>query len=67
MSSINERSAQYQRLASEAAATLDAKLQNIRRDEDAGDISTREAADERITVMTEHLDRLRLLRQEYLS
>jgi hypothetical protein len=26
----------------------------------------REAADERITVMTEHLNRLRLLREEYL-
>lgn len=57
----------YNRLAVEASERRDAQLANIRKDQDAGDITVREAADERITVMSEHLNRLRLLRQEYLD
>ncbi len=57
----------YLALVAEATAVLDDQLGRIRADCDRGDISVREAADERITVMTEHLDRLRLLRAEYLD
>lgn len=67
MSSINERSEQYQRLASEAATKLDDQLTRIRADLGRGAISVRESADERVQVLQEHLDRLRLLREEYLS
>ncbi len=67
MSSINERSEQYQRLASEAATKLDDQLARIRADLGRGAISVRESADERVQVLQEHLDRLRLLREEYLS
>ena len=67
MSSINERSEQYQRLASEAATKLDDQLARIRADLERGAISVREAADERVQVLQDHLDRLRLLREEYLS
>lgn len=61
------RIAAYNRLVAEAAERLDAQLASVRRDYDAGEITVIEAADERITVMTEHLNRLRLLRQEYLG
>ena len=61
------RIAAYNRLVTEAAERLDAQLASVRRDYDAGEITVIEAADERITVMTEHLNRLRLLRQEYLG
>jgi len=57
----------YNDLVSEAGDTLSVKLANIRRDEDAGDITVREAADERIAVMSQHLTRLRLLREEFLG
>jgi hypothetical protein len=50
----------------EASECLDQQLSNLRRDSDAGEITVRETADERITVMMEHLNRLRLLREEYL-
>ncbi len=61
------RVGRYNDLIAQASDRLDQQLANIRRDQDAGDITVREAADERITVMTEHLNRLRLLREEYLG
>jgi hypothetical protein len=61
------RVGRYNDLIAEASARLDTQLANIRRDHDAGDITVIEAADERIIVMTEHLNRLRLLREEYLQ
>ena len=63
----SDRIDRYNELASEAFTRLDAQLANIRRDQDARRITVREAADERITVMTEHLNRLRLLREEHLG
>jgi hypothetical protein len=66
MSSFNEQHAKYNELAAEAAATLDDQLARIRHDQDEGTITIREAADERVQVMQEHLDRLRLLAAEYL-
>jgi hypothetical protein len=64
---MNDRSEQYQWLASEAAAALDDQLARIRADQERGAISVREAADQRVQALQEHLDRLRLLREEYLS
>jgi hypothetical protein len=52
-------------LVVEASARLDAQLANVRRDCDAGDITVREAADERVLVLEEHLSRLAGLREEY--
>jgi hypothetical protein len=46
---------------------LTGQLANTRNDQDVGDITVREAADERIQVMEELLERLRLLREQYLS
>ncbi len=66
MSSFNEQHAKYNQLAAEAAATLDDQLARIRRDQDEGTITIREGADERVQVLQEHLDRLRLLREEFL-
>lgn len=62
-----DRITQYNDLVAEASARLDVQLANIRRDQEAGEITVREAADERISVLTEHLNRLRLLREEYLD
>jgi hypothetical protein len=57
----------YLGLVAEAGTTLDDQLKRIRDDYERREIDIREAADERIQVMTEHLDRLRLLRAEFLS
>ena len=68
MNSIHEdRTGRYWELASRAADELDERLAAIRRDHDAGEISTIEAADERVQVLEEHLARLRALRREYLD
>jgi hypothetical protein len=64
---MNDRSEQYQWLASEAATALDDQLARIRADQERGAINVREAADQRVRALEEHLDRLRLLREEYLS
>jgi hypothetical protein len=47
------RIAGYNNLVTEAAERLDAQLASIRRDYCAGDIAVIDAADERITVLTE--------------
>ena len=57
----------YSQLVEEAGRLLDAELSRIRKGCDEGAITIREAADERIKVMTEHLDKLRELRDEFLS
>jgi uncharacterized protein (DUF885 family) len=57
----------YSHLVEEAGRLLDEQLSRIREDCDAGTITIRQAADERIKVMTEHLDKLRELRDEFLS
>jgi hypothetical protein len=57
----------YSHLVEEAGQLLDDQLTRIRKDSDAGTMTIREAADERIKVMTEHLDRLRELRDQFLS
>ncbi len=66
MASINEQHVKYNELAAEAAARLDDQLARIRHDQDDGTITLRGAADERVQVMQEHLDTLRLLGEEYL-
>ncbi|MGO8957575.1 MAG: hypothetical protein ACLQFR_09435 [Streptosporangiaceae bacterium] len=63
----DQRALAYAQHVSDAADRLDEQLASIRRDQDAGDITVREAADERVQVLGEHLDRLRLLRAEYLD
>ena len=45
---------------------LDGALADIRAQEAAGKLTTREFADRRIAVLEAHLTRLRLLRAEYL-
>jgi hypothetical protein len=57
----------YSHLVDEAGSLLDDQLSRIRKDCDDGTMTIREAADERIKVMTEHLDKLRELRDEFLS
>ena len=56
----------YSKLVGQSCARLTEQLANIRKDQDAGDITVREAADERIQVMEEHLERLRRLREQHL-
>ena len=46
---------------------LDAILASIRRRQDEGTITTREAADERVVVLETHLASVRQLRQRYLG
>lgn len=62
-----EQPSRYWQLATEAASNLEERLAAISRDFDAGEISTIDAANERIRILEEHLARLRLLREEYLG
>jgi hypothetical protein len=57
----------YSHLVEEAGRVLDDQLSRIRKDCDEGTITIRQAADERIKAMTEHLDKLRELRDDFLS
>ena len=57
----------YSHLVEEAGRLLDEQLTRIRTDCDESAITIREAADERIKVMTEHLEKLRELRDQFLS
>jgi hypothetical protein len=62
-----DRISQYNQLANEEAGRLDAALTGIRASQDSGELSVRQAADARVAVLEEHLNRLRLLRDEYLG
>ena len=62
-----DRVDRYNELVAEEAARLTATIAGIRDDEAAGHLTTREAADNRIAVLEAHLNRLRLLRTEYLG
>jgi len=57
----------YYQLVTEEARRLDGALAGIRADEAAGELPTREAADNRIAVLEADLTSLRLLREEYPS
>ena len=61
-----DRITQYNQLLAVEASRLDGALADIRAQEGAGELTTREAADKRIAVLEAHLSRLRLLRAGYL-
>jgi hypothetical protein len=61
-----DRITQYNQLLAVEASRLDGALADIRAQEAAGKLTTREAADKRIAVLEAHLTRLRLLRAGYL-
>ena len=61
-----DRITQYNQLLAAEAGSIDGALADIRAQEGAGKLTTREAADKRIAVLEAHLTRLRLLRAEYL-
>jgi hypothetical protein len=63
---IPERERYFQ-LVEEARRRLESQLDRIWNDYNEGTITVREAADARIQVMTEHLARLKQLRDEFLS
>ena len=50
-----------------ADRSVDAQISAIRRREDAGELTSKEAADVRIEALESHLARLRRLRQEHLG
>lgn len=57
----------YFHLVEEAGRLLENQLDRIWNDSNEGTITIRAAADQRIQVMTEHLARLKQLRDEFLS
>jgi hypothetical protein len=57
----------YSHLVEEAGRLLDDQLARIRKECDEGTITMREAADARIQVMSEHLTKLKELRDEFLA
>jgi hypothetical protein len=63
----DSRIALYNQLVTEAGERLDGALADIRGSQDAGELSVRDAADARVAVLEEHLNRLKLLRAEYLD
>ncbi len=68
MSSIDdERRDRYWRAVEDQDKLIDERLAGIRRKEDAGELTPREAADERITAMEAHLEAVQELRRTYLG
>jgi hypothetical protein len=62
-----DRIPRYNELVAEAGDRLDGTLADIVRSQDAGELTVREAANNRVAILEEHLNRLRLLRDEYLG
>jgi hypothetical protein len=62
-----ERRSRYHIEAEAEDKRLTDRLAAIRSREDAGKITTRQAADERIAAMEHHLEALRQLRERYLE
>lgn len=68
MSSMEEeRRSRYYIEAEAGDRRLAERLAAIRSREDAGTIATRQAADERIAVMEQHLEAVRELRRRHLD
>jgi len=67
MSDMIPERERYFQLVEEARRLLESQLDRIWNDSNEGTITVREAADARIQVMTEHLNRLKQLRDEFLS
>jgi hypothetical protein len=67
MSDMIPEGDRYFHLVEEARKLLESQLDRIWNDSNEGTITVREAADARIQVMTEHLARLKQLRDEFLS
>lgn len=68
MSSMPENVASgYTEAAEREDRRLDERIADIRRRQDAGELTVREAADERITAMETHLGTIRRLRVEHFG
>jgi len=63
---VSDHSAYYHAVTAEDER-LCATLAAIRADQDAGHLTVREAADNRIAVLETHLDRCQELRRKYLG
>jgi hypothetical protein len=63
----NARIAVYNKLVTDEGERLDGALADIRSSQDSGELTVREAADNRVDVLEMHLARLRRLRDEYLG
>ncbi len=57
----------YQIVVARAQTEYDQRIANLTRDLRAGDVTIREASDERVLILSEHLARLIRLRIEYLG
>jgi hypothetical protein len=57
----------YIRAVEEADRRFDAEIASVRGKQDAGELTARESADERIRIMTAHLETVRELRRRYLG
>jgi hypothetical protein len=66
-STTPDRRSAYAIALSEAADDADDALSHIRAEYDAGRITAREAADERVRLLENHLERLARLRAEHLG
>jgi hypothetical protein len=62
-----ERRGRYYIEAEAEDRRLAERLAAIRSREDAGELTTRQAADERIAAMEQHLEAVRKLRERYLE
>jgi hypothetical protein len=62
-----DRASTYAELLAAEAGKLDATLAAIRADTEAGNLTSAEAADNRVQVLEAHLASIRLLRELYLG
>jgi len=67
MSSMDDRHSEYYREVQTADQDLEDALSHIRARQDDGEISAREAADERVRLLENHLQAVHALRVKHLG
>ena len=67
MTGLSQKHTAYYDAVSEADDDLEEALTHVRADEDAGRITTRQAADERVRLLENHLEQVQQLRREHLG
>ncbi len=67
MTRLSEKHTAYYEAVSQADDDLEDALTHVRAEEDAGRITARQAADERVELLERHLEECQRLRREHLG
>ena len=67
MTGLSQKHTAYYEAVSQADDDLEDALTHVRAEEDAGRITARQAADERVELLERHLEECQRLRREHLG